>query len=296
MKQFFHSLFYLPKHEKLTDRSFMKIVISSVTGIILCCLCLVSLTWAWFEDGTQSNGVSITTATFWADLYIEKIDLPAENTDEEGDGVEEEDEGKPENPSENGDGGIVVMRSANPFVLASVPVIVIEDSSLQFPMSLRLEDGYKLKNLDVGEYKISVYPRGTAEKVGGYVVIKGEGMETLYTEQLMVGDEFVFTLSVDGSIEEYELFCIWGSLPVSAVEDNIIENELNKTESDDVSQSSEVISSAESEESSDVSSAEIEESADASSAESETENSEESADTISQESSEDTAEESSGEI
>ena len=231
MKQFFHDLFYLPKHEKLTDRSFMKIVISSIAGITLCCLCLVSLTWAWFEDGVSSSKNVISSASFWADVYIEKVNTSVTNDGESGE-VQEEPENDEQAPDENNGGEVVVMRSGSPYLLTTVPVMTIENSSPQFPMTFNLEGSYTLMGLEAGKYKITVYPRGTAKKVGGYIVIKAEGKDTLYTEQLKVDEEFVFTFTVDGTVSEYEFYCVWGSLPFGIEEKNIFKNELDEKASD----------------------------------------------------------------
>lgn len=231
MKQFFHDLFYLPKHEKLTDRSFMKIVISSIAGITLCCLCLVSLTWAWFEDGVSSSKNVISSASFWADVYIEKVNTSVTNDGESGE-VQEEPENDEQAPDENNGGEVVVMRSGSPYLLTTVPVMTIENSSPQFPMTFNLEGSYTFMGLEAGKYKITVYPRGTAKKVGGYIAIKAEGNDTLYTEQLKVDEEFVFTFTVDGTVSEYEFYCVWGSLPFGIEEKNIFKNELDEKASD----------------------------------------------------------------
>lgn len=157
----------------------MKIIISSVAGIVLCCLCLVSLTWAWFEDGSISGKNSISSATFWAEVSIEKADAA---------------------------------------------VLAIENNTVQFPMVFSLGESYTLRGLEGGEYKITVSPRGTAREFGGYIAIKAEGTDTLYTEQLKVDEEFVFLLLIDESVGEYELLCTWGSLPPGISENNIIKN------------------------------------------------------------------------
>ena len=263
MKQFFHDLFYLPKHEKLTDRSFMKVVISSIAGITLCCLCLVSLTWAWFEDGAMSGRNSISSATFWAEVSIEKAEVsikkkvdtpvvinddeneaPVENNNDADDANESPDsEGQ---QSENDEGEVVVMRSGSPFLLTTVPVMTIENSSPQFPMTFKLEGSYTLVGLEAGKYKITVTPKGTAREFGGYLVIKAEGKDTLYTEQMTIGKDFVFTFEVDGTVNEYKLFCVWGSMPSGIDENYIIENELDPTKSDESSKESSATSSADS--------------------------------------------------
>ena len=48
--------------EKLTDKAFSRLVITSVLGILVCIVCLCSTTFAWFADSAPSNGNSMKTA------------------------------------------------------------------------------------------------------------------------------------------------------------------------------------------------------------------------------------------
>ncbi len=48
--------------EKLTDKAFSRLVLTSVLGILVCIVCLCSTTYAWFADNAPSNGNSIKTA------------------------------------------------------------------------------------------------------------------------------------------------------------------------------------------------------------------------------------------
>ena len=262
MKQFFHDLFYLPKHEKLTDRSFMKIIISSIAGITLCCLCLVSLTWAWFEDNSYSGRNSISSATFWSELVIEK--LPATTsfnvgeadgegeTDQATDGEGEQTPAGEANEATTGgeaDEGEATLflssgLSSNILLTSSVSTLYIPAPAIidgnNIPPSYRLEGSCKLENFAAGKYKITVLPQGTATKFGGYLVIKTTQTvdnvtveKKLYTEQMTVGKEFVFTLEIEDGLE-YSISCIWGSLSDSIDKKDIIKNEL-EDKSDDAS-------------------------------------------------------------
>ena len=44
------------KTEKLTDRAFSRLMLTSILGILLCVACLCSTTFAWFTDSTPSEG------------------------------------------------------------------------------------------------------------------------------------------------------------------------------------------------------------------------------------------------
>ena len=57
-------LFYIPKHENVSDKSFTQILLSSVFGILLCGICLAGLTWAWFTSSITSTTNTITAADF----------------------------------------------------------------------------------------------------------------------------------------------------------------------------------------------------------------------------------------
>ncbi len=204
----------------------------------------------------MSGRNSISSATFWAEVSIEKkVDTPVVINDDENEApVENNNDADDANESpdsegqqsENDEGEVVVMRSGSPFLLTTVPVMTIENSSPQFPMTFKLEGSYTLVGLEAGKYKITVTPKGTAREFGGYLVIKAEGKDTLYTEQMTIGKDFVFTFEVDGTVNEYKLFCVWGSMPSGIDENYIIENELDPTKSDESSKESSATSSADS--------------------------------------------------
>ena len=274
MKQFFHDLFYLPKHEQLTDRSFMKIIISSIAGITLCCLCLMSLTWAWFEDNTVSSGNSITSASFWSEVEIQKVPASSQHT-LSNDETEQNDENQLAEQAEGNDDGelsaqgglsdnlegktdfaVFASTSVNltPAVQANTivtPITEIDGSSydLTNAFGFKLVDSCQLKNFVAGEYKFTVRPQGTSQKVGGYIVIKAittdaNGSlfteEKLYTEQLMVNDIFVFTIEIEAGVD-YSISCVWGSLPKDIEDDKIIENELDDEKSEKSSNTSSIV-------------------------------------------------------
>lgn len=63
-KRFWSDLFYVPKYEKVSDKAFLRMMLSSVFGILLCGICLAGLTWAWFTSSITSTANTITAADF----------------------------------------------------------------------------------------------------------------------------------------------------------------------------------------------------------------------------------------
>lgn len=79
-------LFYIPKHEKVSDKSFTQILLSSVFGILLCGICLAGLTWAWFSSNVTSVANNITAAKFTVSTSVleEGNDTPLSQSEEDG--------------------------------------------------------------------------------------------------------------------------------------------------------------------------------------------------------------------
>lgn len=63
-KRLFSSLFYVPKYEKVSEKAFLRIMLSSIFGILICGICLAGLTWAWFTSSISSTANTITAADF----------------------------------------------------------------------------------------------------------------------------------------------------------------------------------------------------------------------------------------
>ena len=63
-KRSYSGLFHAAKHEKISDKAFSRILFSSVTGVLLCLICLAALTWAWFDDNAESTVGAVRAATF----------------------------------------------------------------------------------------------------------------------------------------------------------------------------------------------------------------------------------------
>ena len=56
--------FTVPQDEKISDRAFARVLISSICSILLCMICLAGTTWAWFISNAESPSVmSIATIT-----------------------------------------------------------------------------------------------------------------------------------------------------------------------------------------------------------------------------------------
>ena len=63
-KRLFSGLFYVPKYEKVSEKAFLRIMLSSIFGILICGICLAGLTWAWFTSSISSTANTITAADF----------------------------------------------------------------------------------------------------------------------------------------------------------------------------------------------------------------------------------------
>ena len=54
----------MQNNDKVSDKSLSRIILSSIAGILICGVCLASLTWAWFSSSVTSISNNITTASF----------------------------------------------------------------------------------------------------------------------------------------------------------------------------------------------------------------------------------------
>ena len=64
--------FYIPKNQKISDKSFSQLILASVLGILLCTVCLGGLTWAWFSDSVTSNTETLRSATYDIQAEVKK--------------------------------------------------------------------------------------------------------------------------------------------------------------------------------------------------------------------------------
>ena len=58
------------KDEKLTDKAFSRLMITSVLGILICITCLCSATWAWFSADTSSGSNTLSSGKFDLDISL----------------------------------------------------------------------------------------------------------------------------------------------------------------------------------------------------------------------------------
>ncbi len=56
--------------QKLTDKAFSRLMLTSVLGILVCMLCLCSATWAWFEADVSNNSNTLSSGSLGLDVAI----------------------------------------------------------------------------------------------------------------------------------------------------------------------------------------------------------------------------------
>ena len=63
--------------EKLTDKAFMRLAITSIAGILICIVCLCSSTYAWFSDSTPSgtNEIKSSQCTLTVSVEAENANI-----------------------------------------------------------------------------------------------------------------------------------------------------------------------------------------------------------------------------
>ena len=66
------ALFTVPNGEKVTEKAFYRVMISSVCSILLCMACLFGTTWAWFAVELVNEGNEIQIASLTADMEVKK--------------------------------------------------------------------------------------------------------------------------------------------------------------------------------------------------------------------------------
>ncbi len=90
-------LFTIPKNEKITEKVFARVLLSSVCSILLCMTCLAGTTWAWFTVSVENTGNVIQIGTAKVNASIISIDgqepasdatlLVGADDDEDGGGI-----------------------------------------------------------------------------------------------------------------------------------------------------------------------------------------------------------------
>ena len=55
---------------KLTDKAFSRLMLTSVLGILVCIMCLCSATWAWFSADVSANQNTLQSGRFGLDVSV----------------------------------------------------------------------------------------------------------------------------------------------------------------------------------------------------------------------------------
>lgn len=58
----FKDLFKSESQDKLTDKTFIRLIVTSILAITICIVCLCSSTWAWFNTSVSGGGNEIKAA------------------------------------------------------------------------------------------------------------------------------------------------------------------------------------------------------------------------------------------
>ena len=61
--------------DKLTDKAFSRMMLTSVLGILVCLVCLCSTTWAWFTADVSNNSNTIGTGQFNLEVSVDEVRL-----------------------------------------------------------------------------------------------------------------------------------------------------------------------------------------------------------------------------
>ena len=77
-------LFTIPEGEKVTEKLFGRVLISSICSILLCMACLAGTTWAWYTVSIENRGNEIQIATVNANVDIQDGENNAVNADPNG--------------------------------------------------------------------------------------------------------------------------------------------------------------------------------------------------------------------
>ena len=64
MKQWLKRIRYIPQHSKPTDDNIMRLLMPSFAAIVICMICLVGTSWAWFSASVQTAPQTIKAADF----------------------------------------------------------------------------------------------------------------------------------------------------------------------------------------------------------------------------------------
>lgn len=151
MKKLLNRIFYIPKYDKQEEKSISRLLMPSVVGVLLCMICLIGTTWAWFSANTQSGTNRITAAHFSLSVAVTSADGAA---------------------LEKGESGSIALPAD-------------------------------------GAYTVTLTADGTAEK--GYAIVK-IGDVDYYTEQILKGNSFAFTIQTGAAGTTLSVDAAWGAV------------------------------------------------------------------------------------
>ena len=57
-------------NERLTDKAFSRLMISSLLGVFMCIVCLCSASWAWFSADASNHKNTLVTGKFGLDVAV----------------------------------------------------------------------------------------------------------------------------------------------------------------------------------------------------------------------------------
>ncbi len=141
--------------EKLTEKAFLRLIVTSIIGIVLCLGCLCSTTWAWFADGIKENSSTLIPA---------QNELSIEIVKDTGDGSTEN-VNVEELTSENGvalAGGTYVVTLSRPAGSSSgYFVLKYKDVSYYSEGVIRISDN----DVDTSATYVFVVPEGNDARV-----------------------------------------------------------------------------------------------------------------------------------
>lgn len=73
LKRWIKRQFCAPENEKIQDRLFSRLMLTSVMGILICIICLSGLTWAWFRQDSGCQIDPITVTKFSVNATVEEV-------------------------------------------------------------------------------------------------------------------------------------------------------------------------------------------------------------------------------
>ncbi|MDO4810912.1 MAG: hypothetical protein Q3985_03085 [Eubacteriales bacterium] len=69
-----HGQYEPSKHKKVTEQDMTRSIVASVIGIVVCLICLIGTTWAWYTDTVTSQVITIQAANYDVDVEVKDGD------------------------------------------------------------------------------------------------------------------------------------------------------------------------------------------------------------------------------